>query len=546
MANLLLKLEGVRFGHGLRTLIDIEQFEVYDGERIGIVGENGAGKTTLLRIIAGELEPDEGRIQRLAPVAFIHQMDRADGEAHTFDPRYGAQFAAQDLRDGLSGGERTRRRIAGALSQRYPLLLADEPTSDLDHEGVALLSKNLKAHQGALMMISHDRQLLDDLCTQIVELEDGQLTSYPGNYTAYHEEKQRRREFQRFEYEQYRNEQARLRKIVQDKREEASQVKLPKRMGNSEARLHKRSVSASQASVHQVRGVIESRLAHLDVKEKPREDPGIRMRLGASTPITSRVAIEVRGMTMRIEGRELLTAGDLRLPVGSRTALMGPNGCGKTTLIRRICGGKDPRIRISPGVKIGIFGQDHQDSLDLSMTALENAVHGAVYPEGDVRTVLARLNLRGDDVFKRAELLSGGERAKVSLAKLFVSDVNVLILDEPTNHLDVFTLEALEAVLADYAGTMLLVSHDRRFVSAVATRLALFEDGRLRTFEGTIAEYEAQKDAKPDERRQQIDRMAIEMRMAYLSSKIPHAKKGDKEKWEEEYQQLVLDLRALK
>ncbi len=545
MGKILLKLEGVKLNYGLRALLDIELFEVFDGDRIGLVGENGAGKTTLLRIISGEQQPDEGRITLFSDVAFIHQMDGSSDTDPAVDPKLGAEFGAQDARDGLSGGERTRRRIAGALSKGRPLLLADEPTSDLDQEGLQRLSRHLKAHQGALLLISHDRQLLDELCTVIAELEDGRINLYPGNYTAYREEKQRRREFQQFEYDQYRGEQSRLKRIVQDKKEMAAQVKLPARMGNSEARLHKRSVSASQAGIHQVRSTIESRLSQLEVKERPRDELNIRMRLGASTPITSKVAVELRGMTLRAGDKALLDAADMRLPVGGRTALMGENGCGKTTLIRRIVKGCDPRIRVSPGVKIGLFGQDHQDSLDLNLTALENAMRGAVHPESDVRTVLARLNLRGDDVFKRAELLSGGERAKVALAKLFVSDVNVLILDEPTNHLDVFTLEALERVLADYAGTLLLVSHDRRFVGAVCTRLVFFEARKLRAFEGTMAQYEAQRDVKPDARRLEIDRMAIEMRMAYLSSKIPHAKRDEKLKWEAEYQQLVEQLRAL-
>ena len=545
MGKMLLKLENVALSHGTRKLFDIDLLEVYDGERIGLVGENGAGKTTLLRLIKGEIMPDEGQIQRLSSVALIHQIEPDEGNLTEFDAHYGAQFAAQEVHEGLSGGERMRRRIAGALSAGSPLLLADEPTSDLDKEGIEQLMRHLRAHKGALLLISHDRQLLDELCTSIFELENGKLRAYPGNYTAYREQKQKERDYQRFEYDQYTAEQARLKRIIQNKREEATQVQLPKRMGNSEARLHKRSVSASQAGVHQVRSSLESRLAKLEVKEKPREDPGIRMQLGESSAITSRIAVEMRGMSLRIDGRVLLEQSELRLPVRSKTALLGQNGCGKTTLIRRLMTKRDPRIRISPGVKLGLFGQDHGDSLDLSLTALENAMSTAIHPQGDVRTVLARLNLRGDNVFKRTELLSGGERAKVVLAKLFVSDVNVLVLDEPTNHLDIFTLEALEEVLQGYGGTLLLVSHDRQFVSRIATRLVMFADARLTTFEGSMAEYEAQQQTNPDGRKREVERMAIEMRMAYVSSKIPHAKKGEKEKLEAEYAQLVSALREM-
>ncbi len=539
MAKLLLLAEGLKIGFGLRTILDVPRLEVFDGERIGLVGENGAGKTTLLQLISGAMMPDEGRIQRHCEIGVIHQMDGGETLC-AFDPRLTAEYAAQPEREGLSGGERTRRRIAGALSARRPLLLADEPTSDLDADGVARLTRHLQEHDGALVLISHDRQLLDALCTTIWELEDGNITVYPGNYSAYRAEKNNRREHQRFEYDQYRSEQARLRASIQGKREAAGKVGLPSRMGNSEARLHRRSATEVEEKLHQQRSALASRLEHLEQKQRPREDIGIKIQLGAAASITSRVMLEARGLTIRFGASALLEDAEFRLPTNSRTALLGPNGCGKTTLIRRIAAG-DPRIRVSPGVRIGLFGQDHADSLDLSKTALENAMMGAVHRESDVRTVLARLNLRGDDVFKQTRLLSGGERAKLALGKLFVSDVNLLILDEPTNHLDVFTLEALEGVLAEYAGTLLLVSHDARFVSAVATRLVTFENKKLVAFEGTIEERDRPKPAPSN-----MDRMAVEMRMAYLASRIANPrKKDDKTKLEAEYQALVEQIQQM-
>ncbi|MGI6172637.1 MAG: ribosomal protection-like ABC-F family protein [Christensenellales bacterium] len=545
--QLYLSAEGIAVSFGLRTVLNIEKFELFQGDRVGLVGENGAGKTTLLRVLAGERAPDAGQVRRFVPLAFIHQADENEDNA-VLTGRAASEFMARDAAKTLSGGEKTRRRIAAALQRDTRLLFADEPTSDLDAEGVKLLEKALSDYDGALVLVSHDRALLDGLCNKIAELEDGKIALYPGNYTAYRAEKERRREFARFEYDQYRSEQARLRASIQGSKEAASRVRLPKRMGNSEARLHRRSATEVEESLHRSRKVLTSRLERLEKKERPREDPSIRMRLGAFTSVAAKTAIEVRGMTIRFPERgTLLENAGMKLATGKTTALLGENGCGKTTLLRRILD-RDPRVRISPGVKIGFFGQDSDTTLDFSKTALENALADAVVSESEVRTVLARLNLRGDNVFKRTSVLSGGERAKIALARLFVSDINCLILDEPTNHLDLFALEALQEVLAQYAGTILLVSHDRRFVEGTADRLVFFENRQLSTFEGTMREYESRLsrgDRDAEEIKMQI--MSLEMRMADAAARMSRPKKGDSpEKLLEEYDEIAQRLRALK
>ena len=448
MARLLLEARDIFKAYALRTILDVKSFELYDGERVGLVGENGAGKSTFIKILSGQLEPDSGTVVCHAPLHVIAQQgDFTDDE---FDPALRSEFAAQDSRDGLSGGEKTRRRIAGALSGKGGILFADEPTTDLDAKGVERLERRLKEFDGALVLISHDRALLDSLCTRIIQLEDGKITSFPGNYSAYRAELENRREHQQFLYDKYRAEEKRIKGMIQHEYEHASQMgHLPKRMGNSEARLHKRETTVAQGKVHQSRKMFETRLAQLEKVDRPREDPGISMKLGAATPVTSRTALEIRMLNIRAGSKTLLEGASMRLPVGSKTALLGDNGCGKTTLLTRIAKDKhNPSIRISPGVKIGWFDQDHRSTLDLEKTALENAMCASIFPESVVRTILARLNMRGEDVFKPLRVLSGGELAKVALARLFAADINLLILDEPTNHLDVFTLEALQGVLA--------------------------------------------------------------------------------------------------
>jgi len=537
MAKLLLAAEGIKVAFGPRTVLDIERFELRDGDRVGLVGVNGAGKTTLLRVLAGLMAPDAGQVRRYAPVALIRQDRR--GAAGAAAPELKRRFRAPDERENLSGGEETRRRIAAALSAGGRILMADEPTSDLDSEGVALLTDALKRYEGALLLISHDRALLDDVATVIAELEDGKITLYPGNYSAYRAERENRVAFERFEYEKYRAEQARLRRAAQSMVERASQTRLPSRMGNSEARLHKRAVSATRASHHQARKALETRLEKLPEKRRPREDPDVRMEINVFG-ITSRVAAEARGLTLRAGDRTLLRDASFRIPTFSRTALLGPNGCGKTTLIRAILAGEG--VAVSPGVRVGFLDQDMR-TLDDSKSALENAMRDSIQPESAVRTALARLGIRGDAVFKPVGKMSGGERVKVMLTRLMASDVNFLVLDEPTNHLDVFSLEALGDVLADYGGTLLFVSHDRAFTQQVATRLIAFEGGRLKEFEGTLDEWRARREAPASP---PPDRMILEMRMAELAARLAKPRKGDDpEELNRQYDALIAQLRAL-
>ena len=560
MPEILLEAGGVELSFGPRTILEIKELKIYDGDRIGLIGENGAGKTTLLRVLSGEREPDAGTVRRFSEIAFIRQMGEADGES---DARLRSEFDAQEHREGLSGGEQTRRRIAAALSRRAHLLFADEPTNDLDAEGAAQLRRELEAYDGAMVLVSHDRSLLDALCTKIWHLEDGEITEFPGNYTDYRAELERRRAFQQFEYEQYRGEQARLRASIQGNRERAGQMKkAPTRMGNSEARLHKMETRQISEQLHKARRQLESRLSHMEVKERPREDAAVRMELGASRPVAAKAALEVRGLRLRAGEKSLLAGAALTLPTGTRTALVGPNGCGKTTLMRALAGraagdgrllvgeaegSSDRAIRFNPAVRVGWFDQSHQSTLDPGRSALENVMRQSAHAESDVRTVLARLNLRGDDVFKPVGVLSGGERGRVALAKLLLSEANLLLLDEPTNHLDVFALEALQEMLSGYRGTLLFVSHDAAFSEAVATRFARFEGEKLVSFEETQARQAEREQRDRAAEQAQLEISVLQMRMADLAARMSAPRRGDSpEKLNAEYQALAEQVRALK
>ncbi len=551
MAKCVLEARELRFSVGDRLLLDIDRLTVYDGEKIGLIGENGAGKTTLMRILAGEAEPESGSVRRTAPTAMVHQHGSGDGGE---DAETRAVFRTQGDREGLSGGEMTRNRISGAFSAHPELLLADEPTTDLDEEGLRLLRRRLAGFDGALLLVSHDRALLREICTRIWYLEDGKITDFPGGYDSFTAERARQREYAAFEYEQYRAEQKRLKESAQRMAERASQVKkAPGRMGNSEARLHKREWTDSVLRISHAKRTIQNRMEQLEVKENPRALPEIRMKLGVAHPVEAKDVLTFRCDRLQAGGRLLLENTGFTLPTGSRTALIGPNGCGKTTLLRVLngqAGGAvrmEGSVRFNPAARPGWFDQHHESTLNPEKTILENIMRDSVHPEHFARTVMACLGLAGDDVFRQVKLLSGGEQAKTALGRLLLMDCNTLLLDEPTNHLDLFTMEELEKLLAGYGGTILFISHDEEFIRKTATRIIRFDHGKLTAFEGGWEEMNAprRKDQGEEEKKMAVSR--LEMQMAALAARMSAPRKGNRpDQLEAEYMRTAEELRKLR
>ena len=551
MAKIYLEVSGLHLSYGERQLLRIDQLRIYDTDRIGLIGENGAGKTTLLRILAGEKQPDAGTVRRFVPAAVIHQEGKCSpGE----DPELRARFRAQESRESLSGGEMTRNRISEALSGHPELLMADEPTTDLDQEGLGLLRRALMGFQGAILLISHDRALLRKLCNRIWYLRDGTILDFPGGYEDFIVERDRRMERETFEYEQYKAERKRLKESAQRMAERASQVKkAPSRMGNSEARLHTREWTDSVLQLSHAKRTIQNRMEHLEVKEKPKALPEIRMKLGVEHPVEAKTVLECACGRLQAGASELLRDTGFVLPTGSRTALIGPNGCGKTTLLRELLGRNGSEIafqgkaRWNPAARIGWFDQHHEQTMDREKSVLENIMEASVYPEHFARTVMACLGLKGEAVFKPLRLLSGGEKAKTALGRLLLMDCNTLLLDEPTNHLDLFTMEELEKLLASYGGTLLFVSHDEEFIRKTATRIIRFEDGKLVTTEGGWEEMKkpVQTGGAAADRSLEISR--LEMRMAVLSARMARPAKGDHpEQLRQEYLELARKIREMK
>ena len=551
--SLVLQAHQISKSYGEQQLFNSFSLKVYSGERIGITGPNGAGKSTLLKVLAGVESPDEGSVRLYTSYSFLRQQDDGVPESMASSLPVGRNQRLMALLDWeqdrqhahLSGGEKAKARFLHAFDPDCGILFADEPTSNLDMESADIVKKELQAYKGTLLLVSHDRDLLDELCGTILEIMNGEIRIFPGNYTQY--VRQREADYQRqvFEYESYIRERNRLKKRILERKANRQAVrKAPSRMGNSEARLHRRNWTAIQKKLSQSIEQLETRLEKLDKKEKPRELPQVIMKIEPpSNPVSSK-AVRARNLTIGFNDRKLITNATFEIPTGKRTALLGKNGSGKTTLANLIAE-RDSRLSIAPGVEFGFFKQDFS-ILDETRSILENVMAESEKPEHEVRGVLARLLIPAGHVHKPVALISGGEKVKVSIARLLVSKANFIILDEPTNYLDVFSLEALESVLKDYTGTLLLISHDRQFVENIAQRLLIIEDNRLKTFEGSLKEYEESIRAKEERTASSsgLEETIRQMKLAELAAKISACNdESMKQELEAQYQALLKERR---
>lgn len=557
---LLLEAKNIKKYYADRLIVGVDELKIYAGDRIGMVGLNGSGKTTLMDVLSGRIEPDEGYVKQYCEVAYIRQFD--DEEANI---EYGQEIMEKNgafrkllkefeldqklQRERLSGGEYTRLKIARAFGRDNVLLFADEPTSNLDYDGIKTLKKKLERLK-SFVLISHDRNLLDSLCNRILEVRDGRMQMFAGNYTFYRQQREMERKRAYLEYQKYINEKTALEDAISNREHRAKKMKkAPKRMGNSEARLHKRTANEKQEKIHStVKGLI-TRLEKIEVKEKPRETPAIKLDFSLTDPPKNKVIITCEGLNFSYGAVPVFRNAGFSIYNGIKTALLGKNGSGKTTLLNLIASGYDG-IRIVPKARIAYFRQGFEN-LATNETVLKNVMRGSVQNETVARTILARLLIQGDDVYKRVEVLSGGEKIKVAFAKLFVSNANVLLLDEPTNYLDIQSIEALEDVLKDYEGTVLFVSHDMAFVNNVADELLVLEDYLIKAFDGKIEVYEklrntAESAADSDSKtiNDGMERALLQMKLTEIITRLSKPD-SDKEALEEEYRRLAEQLRNM-
>lgn len=499
----ILETDSFKYYLGERLLLEVPALKLISKSRIGLIGPNGSGKTTLLELLAGF---------RPIPVA-AKLICRSKV---TLLP----QFKSQSSK---SGGEATQTHISKALQQHSGLLLADEPTNNLDLEHLAWLEKELRHYSGALVLVSHDRDFLDTLCTEIWSLEDGKLKIYPGNYSNYQQQKIITEKTHDQAYHKYMTQKTHLEKAFAAKQQQARKAtKMPK-ISPSEAKITgaKPYFAKKQKKLQQTGQALLTRLEKLEQIEKRKTLPAIKMDLLPSKLWQGQILIRVQDYSYSIAKKTLWQAASFSIKCGMKLAIIGPNGCGKTTLLKEFLkahSNPSANIQIAGGAKIGYYSQNI-DILDPAKNLLGNLQETSSQSETLLRSILIRLRFQREDFFKPIHILSGGEKAKAALAKIFVSDCNVLMLDEPTNHLDLDAVTALEELLCSYIGTLIFVTHDRRLLKTTATNLLVFEKNRLNFFTGTYTDY-LKTQIIPAHTETAADILVIENKLAEVISRL--------------------------
>ena len=497
------------------------------------MGRNGAGKTSLLRILGGAEQPSAGHkhVDRSAKVTLVEQIPprssahttvrqealaamkhvlnltaemenaaeavalAADGD-ETAAGHYANLLERLELEGGfnyesqvsgvliglglpetewekpvssLSGGQRNRLALAKALLSAPDVLLMDEPTNNLDLRGLQWLEGFLNRFSGAVIVTSHDRYFLDAIASRIWHIEFGRLRTYPGNYTKFAE--------------------LRADEIVRQQKEfEAQREAILK-----EEEIIRRYGAGQRAREAKGR---EKRLSRTQRLEAPKQVRRARLKFSASR--SGDIVLHSKGLGAGYGKTTVVQIPELDLFRGERVALVGPNGAGKSTLLKTIAGELTPThgsLRRGSAVSVGHYWQE-AENLDPKATVMEDLLRDSTLENQQARNLLGNFLFSGRDVEKRVDMLSGGERSRLALVKLVVSGGNLLLLDEPTNHLDIPAREALEDALAEYEGSLLFASHDRRLIAAIATRLWVIEDSSLVSFEGSLEEYDASLAAK--------------------------------------------------
>lgn len=448
------------------------------------MGKNGSGKSTLLKLMNGELQPNEGRVNRLIDFGYFKQTAPPSNQA----PEYkilGQLNVPESQLSEMSGGEQTRWKLAQLFSSYHEGLLIDEPTTHLDSTGVDFIIEELRYYYGALILVSHDRFLLDQLVTKIWEINDGKIVEYTGDYSDYVQQKELERLQQQARHEKYVKEKQRLLAAAEEKMKKASKItQANQSMSKKDVKtpanrmFMTKQKDTSQKSIHRAAKALEKRVEQLEeVKGVEMERP-IRFHQPKLLQLHNKFPIMADRLKVELGDNLLFDNVSFQFPLGKTIAINGANGSGKTTLLNHILHNREG-VTLSPKVVFGVYQQlDYQFSK--GKTVLQFMKENSIYEESKIRAVLDGMNFLGNDMQKDISNLSGGEAIRLKLCQLFLGSYNVLILDEPTNFLDMHCRQALESFLLNYEGTVLLVSHDREFVKRVSDHVYEIQDKKLK------------------------------------------------------------------
>jgi ATP-binding cassette subfamily F protein 3 len=562
--------------HGKTVLANISG-GISNGEKIGFIGSNGVGKTTLSKILVGEETPDRGNIEYMphnALIIYLQQSPDFQPGTSVYEELY--QTVSQNS-DGdqpidtivkkslnqmeiheplwerpaisLSGGEKTKLMLCKVLARDFDLLILDEPTNHLDIESAALLEKALKQIKQSVLIITHNRYLLDRVADQIWELTATGFKSYKGNYSAYKVQRENEDHHAAKEYEKQQLRIEQLNRAIHERR---------KWLASAQKNSDYKNAAKTQASAIKAK---EKELARLLSKklEKPWQVPLpafdlINQFQGKSNKL-SPVIIRANRLFKAYGGNVVLRDLSFTIGRGDKVALLGENGAGKTTLLKILCSVDHDfqgQISLDPALKIGYFSQEFE-GLNPEQTILENVITANKATE-DIRTLLACLLFRKNDVFKKIKGLSMGEKSRVAFAKLVLSGANFLVLDEPTNYLDIAAREKIEAVLEQYAGGILFVSHDLYFVQRIACKIMLLEQASLKYYDGNYDYYlqkrENENKINTDPKDFIVIRnriLQLECELAFIGGKLnDRLSENEKESFNQEFIKKAQELKELR